>query len=372
MSRANALSLDQYSNNWLPLMGALGFHVMLIAWNPNVITPSAYKGPSQAMEVKILDAMPVVEPPKALPKPTPKPEPVVKKAKKAGLQVNKNQALTVSKKPAKAAPPAPAPKPKFVSKIEMPKFVPRSNSEEAIAASPAPGLSAPAPRRAMQLATPAPVLKGKTRGVRAGDVNFQLTDRGSAMAGGGRVVAIPIGETAGDVASLPPAAIFHEAPKGAKAVQGYRFKPGEGSSAEGLGKDRGSSMGGYHGVAKADAYIEGSLNAASGGKGSGKVVTGQGFEMGGPVGDRKILKRKMPQYPSWAEEKGITAMVKIYFTVRPDGMLRQNMRILSSSGYTELDQIAKDALMSWRFSPTSASSSEQEAWGVITFRFTLN
>ena len=64
-------------------------------------------------------------------------------------------------------------------------------------------------------------------------------------------------------------------------------------------------------------------------------------------------------------------MVKIYFTVRPDGTIRTSMRILRSSGYTELDTLAKEALMKWQFSPTSASSSEQEAWGVITFRFTL-
>src|SRR5262249_6265558 len=97
----------------------------------------------------------------------------------------------------------------------------------------------------------------------------------------------------------------------------------------------------------------------------------QGFELGGPVGDRKILRRKLPEYPDWAEEKGITAMVKIYFTVRPDGSIRTSLRILRSSGYTELDELAKDALRQWHFSPTTASSNEQEAWGVITFRFTL-
>ena len=69
----------------------------------------------------------------------------------------------------------------------------------------------------------------------------------------------------------------------------------------------------------------------------GHVVTGKGFEIGGPVGDRKIIQRRLPEYPAWAEEKGIMAMVKIYFTVRPDGSLRSTLRILSSSGYADLD-----------------------------------
>src|SRR5262249_30685787 len=151
------------------------------------------------------------------------------------------------------------------------------------------------------------------------------------------------------------------APKGKNTVAGYRFTPGNGSgSGELSGKNK--SFTGYHGAVRADSYIEGSMSGG-GGNGKGKVITGQGFEIGGPVGDRKILKRKLPQYPEWAEEKGISAMVKIYFTVKADGTIRQNLRVLSSSGYTDLDQIAKDALLAWRFSPTSASSSEQEAWG---------
>ena len=66
-----------------------------------------------------------------------------------------------------------------------------------------------------------------------------------------------------------------------------------------------------------------------------------------------------------------SAIVKIFFTVRPDGSIRHSIRIVQSSGYTELDSLAKDALLAWKFSPTGARSSTDEAWGVITFRFTL-
>lgn len=149
-------------------------------------------------------------------------------------------------------------------------------------------------------------------------------------------------------------------------MPGYRFTPGQGAGAE--LSDRKGHMG-YHGKIQTDTYVEGSMNGSTT---KGRTQIGQGFEIGGPVGDRKILKRKLPEYPAWAEEKGISAMVVIFFTVRPDGSIRTAMRVERSSGYPELDQLAKEALLQWRFSATSASSSESEAWGRITFKFTLN
>jgi TonB family protein len=207
--------------------------------------------------------------------------------------------------------------------------------------------------------------------VRAEDIPFQLSERGSGIASGGDVVAIPIGEEKGELASLPSAPTIPGALTGKKGVTGYRYAPGEGSgSGDLVGHDKSGAIG-YYGAVKADTYIEGSLNGIPGNGKGGKVVTGKGFEIGGPVGDRKITHRKIPEYPAWAEEKGISAMVKIYFTVKSDGTLRSTMRIIQSSGYEELDDLAKAALREWRFSPTDADSSESASWGVITFRFTL-
>jgi TonB family protein len=218
----------------------------------------------------------------------------------------------------------------------------------------------------MTQAMATPHLKAKSRGIRASDINFELTDK-SSLSANTHVVAIPIGEERGEVAALPNAQVLHDAPLSHKTVPGYRFKPGEGiGSGELSGRDRKL---GYHGVIQTDDYVSGSLSGTNGK--SGRTQIGQGFEIGGPVGDRKIMHRKLPEYPDWAEEKGITAVVVIFFTVKPDGSLRNSMRIERSSGYPELDQIAKDALMQWRFSPTSADSSTDEAWGRITFRFTL-
>jgi len=353
-------------NKWLPFGAAMAVHVMLFVWNPTLLSGGSYHVAPEVLQVQFMEKLPVMapQPVKPVPKPVEK-KPVIKKAHKAGISVSRHQApITITRHHVQPQHAAPARKP-FVSKITMPKFVPHE-SDEPIAASPAPGISAPAPRPMTQAFAPAPKLKSKTRGVRAQDINFEISDRGG-LAASDHVVAIPVGEESGDQAVLPSAAVLHSAPTGAKTVPGFRFTPGLGT---GSGELAGKNKGGYHGVIRDEAYVEGTLEGGTG-NGKGKVSAGPGFEIGGPVGDRKIVKRRLPEYPEWAEEKGISALVKIYFTVKPDGTIRTSMRILRSSGYTELDTLAKEALMNWRFTPTTANSDADEAWGVITFRFTL-
>ncbi len=370
MARVGTIDELYLPNRWMPFGAAITCHFMLLAWNPTLMPANPLQRAPAPMEVKVLDKMPsITEVKKPEPvKPKPIVKKVVKKAHKSGLSLSRPaKPIPVTTHAVVHAKATPHP---FQSKITMPKFIPHA-SDEPLAASPAPGISAPSPHRMVQAFAPPAKLRGKTRGVRASDINFELTDKGSLSSSGFASVAIPVGEERGETASLPNAAVLHDAPKGIKTVSGYRYQPGTGSgSGELAGKDRKSFAGGYHGVIQSDEYIEGSLSGGGGGKGKGKSI-GNGIEIGGPVGDRKILKKKLPEYPAWAEEKGISAMVKIYFTVKSDGTIRQSMRIERSSGYTELDDLAKAALMSWRFSPTTADSSEQEAWGIITFRFTI-
>jgi len=364
-----AMTMDEFysPNPWIAFGAALGFHVFLLMWDPTILKASAYHMSTPMISIKLMDHLPVVQQPKPVVKPVEKKR--VKKARKNGLSMHRTaHPMPVSHQ--RTMPKPKAARHPFVSKITMPKFVPRE-MDEPIAASPIPGAAPAARFHATQALSAPPILSGRTRGVRAQDIHFQLSDRGS-IPSTTRVVAIPIGEESGETAALPSAPTIHEAPIRSKAIAGYRFAPGDGSgSGELVGKSKHGVIG-YHGAAKADSYIEGSLSGTSGNGRGGKVVSGKGFEIGGPVGDRKITQRRLPEYPAWAEEKGITALVKIYFTVRPDGTLRTNMRIVSSSGYEELDDLAKQALQQWRFSPTSDESSAESAWGIITFRFTLS
>jgi TonB family protein len=347
-------------NPTLPLFAALGCHCLLFILNPTILKRGTSSfGELPPMVIKMADALPVLAPPipkpeiKQPPKPKAKPKPKPVPKKRAGLAPKMHP-----KPPIMQAKPKPVRR-TFISKVELPKFVPHDN-DELLASSPRPGL-APAAAKPMARAPMAtPMLHGKFHGIVADDVHFQLTDKSSLAGMNTRTVAIPLAEERGDSPMLPSASL-HNAPKGIQ-TGGYRFTPGEGS-----GELAGRNKSGYHGVIRTERREEGGLSASGA---AGKTIKGNGFEISGSVGNRKILSRQLPEYPQWAEEKGIVAAVQIYFTVRPDGTIRSTLRIEKSSGYSELDQLAKEALLKWRFSPSNAND-ESVSWGEITFRFTL-
>lgn len=88
----------------------------------------------------------------------------------------------------------------------------------------------------------------------------------------------------------------------------------------------------------------------------------------GDIAGRPILVAKKPPYPRWAQEQGLEATVTIYFVVRPDGTVKDNLIIERSSNYPELDQLAKEALLQFKFAPIPGSDDQT---GYATFRFML-
>jgi TonB family protein len=95
------------------------------------------------------------------------------------------------------------------------------------------------------------------------------------------------------------------------------------------------------------------------------------FSMEGPLKYRKILKMELPSYPRWAEEKGIEPSVSIRLWVDPKGKVRENMYLEKTSGYTEIDQLVMQALMKFVFVPLPKEQTQEDEWGVATFRFEL-
>jgi len=348
-------------NPTLPLMAAIGFHALLFVLNPTILQRGTAFPELPPMVIKMADALPVMVPAPPIPKPEvvkpPKPKPVPKKKKGLAPKMQPPKPKPVMAKP-KVMPVA---RHTFISKVDLPKFRPR-DTDEVLAASSVPGMAPAAKQRMTQAPTPAPMLHVKTHGIAVDEIHFKLSDRSGLSTPSMRAVAIPVAEQHGDIPVLP-ASVLHNAPKGISQA-GYRYKP-----QDGVGELAGINKTGYHGVTKADRYTEGDLSATA--ASTAKTIKGNGFEITGAIGDRKILSRAIPQYPAWAEEQGITASVQVYFTVRPDGSIRSNLRIQRSSGYSELDQLAKEALLKWKFSP-AAGNDESVSWGVITFRFTLN
>ncbi|MFA6093892.1 MAG: TonB family protein [Elusimicrobiota bacterium] len=93
-------------------------------------------------------------------------------------------------------------------------------------------------------------------------------------------------------------------------------------------------------------------------------------EIEGPLSNRQVLSAAVPQFPSWAKDRGILeADVAIRFYVDPAGSVLGDMRVERTSGFGRLDRLAMDSLKNWRFMPVPASAGNQ--WGVITFRFIL-
>jgi len=95
---------------------------------------------------------------------------------------------------------------------------------------------------------------------------------------------------------------------------------------------------------------------------------GNTFRIFGPLQNRPILEKYLPKYPRWAEEQGLECNVSLHFFVLPNGIVKDNLYVEQSSGYSEMDNLAMKALRAFKFAPIS-SGEEQE--GVIVFYFRL-
>ncbi len=60
----------------------------------------------------------------------------------------------------------------------------------------------------------------------------------------------------------------------------------------------------------------------------------------------------------------------LYFIVRPDGRIKENVLVEKTSGFEEFDLNAIRALRGWKFEPL-APGTTGEQWGQITFHFRL-
>jgi TonB family protein len=95
-----------------------------------------------------------------------------------------------------------------------------------------------------------------------------------------------------------------------------------------------------------------------------------GASIAGPIADRSIMSYTRPAYPEWAKHEGVGGSVTLYFIVRPDGMVKENIMIQKTAGFEDFDSNAVQALSEWRFAPLPAGRTGDQ-WGTITFHFRL-
>jgi TonB family protein len=78
----------------------------------------------------------------------------------------------------------------------------------------------------------------------------------------------------------------------------------------------------------------------------------------------------VPAYPEWAKHDAVEGAVTLYFVVRADGGVKENILVQKTAGFEDFDENARVALRAWRFKPLAAGQSGEQ-WGTITFRYRL-
>ncbi|MBK8576084.1 MAG: energy transducer TonB [Elusimicrobia bacterium] len=95
------------------------------------------------------------------------------------------------------------------------------------------------------------------------------------------------------------------------------------------------------------------------------------FPIHGALKDRGVDRQEIPEYPEWARKKGIESSVKFKFSVTADGRVKENIEIVQGSGYPELDELARTALLRWVFSRLPPEKGNIVQDGAIEFRFSI-
>ncbi len=96
-----------------------------------------------------------------------------------------------------------------------------------------------------------------------------------------------------------------------------------------------------------------------------------GARLVGPVADRPLISYNKPIYPEWAKNDGVEATVNLYFIVLPNGKVKENILIQKTSGFSDFDNSAIEALRTWEFEPLTGGATGEQ-WGSITFNFRLS
>ena len=136
------------------------------------------------------------------------------------------------------------------------------------------------------------------------------------------------------------------------------------------------AKGGQGGVGKGKG-ISDLFGEKGGEKGAGvasvqpvKKLTENMVQITGQLSKRGKKKTFLPIYPAWAEKEGIEADVAIHFTVSSQDKV-VDAYIERTSGHKELDKLAMIALRNWVFIPLPEDTTQENQWGIITFKFRL-
>ncbi len=90
------------------------------------------------------------------------------------------------------------------------------------------------------------------------------------------------------------------------------------------------------------------------------------YQIEGKAAKRTILSKVIPQYPENVQQE---ALIKIRFSVLPNGLVGEMIPVLKS--HDLLERITLDAFKQWRFNPLPHDVSQVQEYGTITFKYLL-
>lgn len=91
----------------------------------------------------------------------------------------------------------------------------------------------------------------------------------------------------------------------------------------------------------------------------------------GPLSEREILRKPLPEYPEWAARKGLTAIISVKIQVSPDGEVKDNAYVVRTSGYGSWDRMVMNKLKNWRFARIPEEGNRIVQSGIVTIKFVL-
>jgi TonB family protein len=171
-------------------------------------------------------------------------------------------------------------------------------------------------------------------------------------------------------AALGPATAVTGTGTGGKALSLTRG--GSGGTGPALSLTRGTSPGTGLGPATVSTGIptEGAASAPAKGGESTARRSLAGATLMGPIADRPVLTSATPVYPDWAKRDAVEGSVTLYFVVRPDGSVKENVLVQKTAGFEEFDENARSAIKAWKFQPLTGGRTGEQ-WGTITFHFRI-
>ena len=180
---------------------------------------------------------------------------------------------------------------------------------------------------------PAPVQREAKASPPPGLRNEPLGSAGSGSPGASPASAMPGEATPQPVAPAEGAGV------------GQLFAHGDMLVAPGSGSGEGEGTGGGRARAGTGAGAGGGTGPGRGG-GSGNGTGGDGGISARPIGGYQVK----PRYPESARRRGIEGTVLLKMRITAQGRV-EDVQVIRSAGYPDLDESAMEAVRRWRFEP---------------------